>query len=188
MASLIHKLNIPTGQYDYSNYTDKGDEYRRYFTYCDPTEEDDHGYPVCYEQYYDPSTGQTGDHGDYLVSETLYIDEGVWRVNLSGRKRKVHLYKFDNWYTITKIGDYGHNERFKIEEAGSYILIGDDTYPNDPIPDGLYIIEQEGIPIPIYASTTIDEPIGYDDLKMTMKRNDYHGMGAEVSLGELEFV
>lgn len=33
----------------------------------------------------------------------------------------------------------------------------------------------------------IDEPIGYDDLQMTMQRHDYHGMGAEVSLGNLEF-
>lgn len=33
----------------------------------------------------------------------------------------------------------------------------------------------------------IDEPIGYDDLQMTMQRHDYHGIGAEVSLGNLEF-
>ncbi|MBQ9602437.1 MAG: hypothetical protein IJR42_01330 [Paludibacteraceae bacterium] len=33
----------------------------------------------------------------------------------------------------------------------------------------------------------INEPVGFDDLQMTMKRNDYHGMGAEVSLGTLEF-
>lgn len=36
-------------------------------------------------------------------------------------------------------------------------------------------------------TTVIDEPIGFDDLQMTIKRNDYHGMGAEMSLGELEF-
>lgn len=33
----------------------------------------------------------------------------------------------------------------------------------------------------------IDEPIGFDDLTMQMQRNDYHGIGAEVSLGSLEF-
>ncbi len=37
------------------------------------------------------------------------------------------------------------------------------------------------------TTTVIDEPIGFDDLKMTMKRHDYHGMGAEMSLGNLEF-
>ena len=33
----------------------------------------------------------------------------------------------------------------------------------------------------------IDEPIGFDSLKMTMKRGDYHGMSAEVSEETLEF-
>lgn len=35
--------------------------------------------------------------------------------------------------------------------------------------------------------TEIDEPIGFDNLKMTMKRGDYHGMSAEVSEQTLEF-
>lgn len=33
----------------------------------------------------------------------------------------------------------------------------------------------------------ISEPIGFDDLQSTIKRHEYHGMGAEVSLGNLEF-
>lgn len=33
----------------------------------------------------------------------------------------------------------------------------------------------------------IDEPIGFDDIKMTMKRGDYHGMSAEFSEATLEF-
>ena len=33
----------------------------------------------------------------------------------------------------------------------------------------------------------IDEPIGCDDLKTTIKRHEYHGMSAEVSVGTLEF-
>lgn len=33
----------------------------------------------------------------------------------------------------------------------------------------------------------IDEPIGFDNLKMTMKRGEYHGMSAEVSELSLEF-
>lgn len=33
----------------------------------------------------------------------------------------------------------------------------------------------------------IDEPIGFDQLKTTMKRGDYHGMSVEVSVGTLEF-
>ncbi len=37
------------------------------------------------------------------------------------------------------------------------------------------------------TTTVIDEPIGFDNLKMTMKRHEYHGMGAEVSLDNLEF-
>ncbi|MCM1034945.1 MAG: hypothetical protein NC229_08525 [Bacteroides sp.] len=35
--------------------------------------------------------------------------------------------------------------------------------------------------------TIIDEPIGFDNLQMSMQRNDYHGIGAEVSEGNLEF-
>lgn len=35
--------------------------------------------------------------------------------------------------------------------------------------------------------TEIDEPIGFDSLKMTMKRGEYHGMSAEVSEQTLEF-
>lgn len=33
----------------------------------------------------------------------------------------------------------------------------------------------------------IDEPIGFDGLKTTIKRGDYHGISAEVSVGTLEF-
>lgn len=33
----------------------------------------------------------------------------------------------------------------------------------------------------------IEEPIGFDQLKTTIKRGDYHGMSVEVSVGELEF-
>lgn len=33
----------------------------------------------------------------------------------------------------------------------------------------------------------IDEPIGCDDLNTTIKRHEYHGMSAEVSVGTLEF-
>ena len=33
----------------------------------------------------------------------------------------------------------------------------------------------------------IEEPIGFDSLKTTIKRHEYHGMSAEVSLGDLEF-
>lgn len=35
--------------------------------------------------------------------------------------------------------------------------------------------------------TEIDEPIGFDSLKMTMKRGEFHGMSAEVSEQTLEF-
>lgn len=35
--------------------------------------------------------------------------------------------------------------------------------------------------------TLIDEPIGFDSLKMLMKRHEYHGMSAEVSEQTLEF-
>lgn len=35
--------------------------------------------------------------------------------------------------------------------------------------------------------TLIDEPIGFDSLKMVMKRHEYHGMSAEVSEQTLEF-
>lgn len=33
----------------------------------------------------------------------------------------------------------------------------------------------------------IEEPIGFDTLKTTIKRHEYHGMSVEVSVGELEF-
>ena len=33
----------------------------------------------------------------------------------------------------------------------------------------------------------IDEPIGFDGLKTTIKRNEYHGISAEVSVGTLSF-
>lgn len=37
------------------------------------------------------------------------------------------------------------------------------------------------------VSYVIDEPIGFDGLKTTIKRGDYHGISAEVSVGTLEF-
>ena len=33
----------------------------------------------------------------------------------------------------------------------------------------------------------IEEPIGFDSMKSTIKRHEYHGMSAEVSVGDLEF-
>jgi hypothetical protein len=36
-------------------------------------------------------------------------------------------------------------------------------------------------------SLVIDEPIGYDSLVVTLERHDFHGIGAEASLGDLEF-
>lgn len=33
----------------------------------------------------------------------------------------------------------------------------------------------------------IDEPVGFDNLKTTIKRHEYHGMSVEVSVGDLEF-
>ena len=38
-----------------------------------------------------------------------------------------------------------------------------------------------------YNETIIDEPIGFDALQTHIQRHEYHGMGAEVSMGELEF-
>lgn len=35
--------------------------------------------------------------------------------------------------------------------------------------------------------TTIDEPVGFDGLQTTLKRHDYHGIGAESTLDKLEF-
>ena len=37
------------------------------------------------------------------------------------------------------------------------------------------------------VQNVIDEPIGFDGLKTTIKRGDYHGVSAEVSAGTLEF-
>lgn len=37
------------------------------------------------------------------------------------------------------------------------------------------------------VQTIIDEPVGFDGLKTTIKRGDYHGVSAEVSVGTLEF-
>ena len=37
------------------------------------------------------------------------------------------------------------------------------------------------------VSHVIDEPVGFDGLKTTIKRGDYHGISAEVSVGTLEF-
>lgn len=36
-------------------------------------------------------------------------------------------------------------------------------------------------------SVVIDEPVGFDSLQVSMERHDYHGIGAEASLGSLEF-
>ena len=37
------------------------------------------------------------------------------------------------------------------------------------------------------TKVTIEEPIGYDKMKTTISRGDYHGMSAQVSVGTLEF-
>lgn len=37
------------------------------------------------------------------------------------------------------------------------------------------------------TTTQIEEPVGFDSLKVTLKRSDYHGISAEMSVGTLEF-
>lgn len=38
-----------------------------------------------------------------------------------------------------------------------------------------------------HDKATIEEPVGFDNLQMSIKRNDYHGICAESSVGNLEF-
>ena len=47
----------------------------------------------------------------------------------------------------------------------------------------------ETLEVEIYRvhEQVIDEPVGYDNLQVQLDRHDYHGIGAEASLGTLEF-
>ena len=100
------------------------------------------------------------------------------------------IYKVTDWTEnayVSHVGSYSHNATVQLT-AGQYIIASD---MNDTDLDGLkgalLEVTEYDVVVKDYQTTVIEEPIGFDDLKMTMKRHDYHGMGAEVSLGDLEF-
>lgn len=124
---------------------------------------------------------------------TLVAGDYVVHTKISGGS--FVLFKCSTYYSptqkVTYVGTYTDGSTITIATEGDYLLAqaeGDLTGTSN-LSHSLAILvdKQEVVKNITYTEYTIDEPIGFDNLKMTMKRHDYHGMGAEVSLDNLEF-
>lgn len=85
---------------------------------------------------------------------------------------------FVNTIVVKESGDY----EYSVEESGTYYV--------------LFLQSEEDFDSIVLETTKknttqdfeiIEEPIGFDNMKTTIKRHEYHGMSAEVTVGELEF-
>ena len=104
------------------------------------------------------------------------------------------LYVCDTYFApneyMIKVGSFSNGDIFTLENDGEYCLAtrGAETTTNlTNSVAKIESVEKTKIVTTDIDTTIIDEPIGFDDLQMHIERNDYHGMGAEVSLGSLEF-
>ena len=123
--------------------------------------------------------------GDKNLSEAYYLEAGTYKVELVEHHEDFSLWKaniYEDGNKIVQVGTFYDGDRIVLEQDAYYLIM-----ENDP---GVYLtklIREYDEEVLDYATTVIDEPIGFDDLQSTIKRQDYHGMGAEVSLGTLEF-
>lgn len=107
--------------------------------------------------------------GDRIVCELTSPNQAIGKIS-----------RYEEYVMIQSLHKQGET-RVEVEENEAYI-------------EPEYIIvsaTEEGLNIKCevttITSTTIEEPIGYDDLQVSMERHEYHGIGAEASLSSLEF-
>lgn len=126
-----------------------------------------------------------------ILSDPQTLTPGIYKANVNNPGHKLIIFYAETYAeneVIQKIGEYEDGDRFEITTAGVYILMENDYEGTDDLRYSVQkFIREYDEEVIDYETTTIEEPIGFDDLKMTIKRHDYHGMGAEVSLGNLEF-
>lgn len=101
--------------------------------------------------------------------------EGIGTFRSDSPHAGEHWYHKGYWANLRKVA----GDNVYLEEGKEYYVITKDRSLLNNLSLQIHTSDID--------TSIIDEPIGWDDLKMSMKRNDYHGMGAEVSLGELEF-
>lgn len=133
-----------------------------------------------------------------MTTQPINMTSGKWRLdapNYETRNYSLYLIPsgiYRDQQPVTKIADLKHNDTVEITD-GVYILVGDEDWDDGIVDWGVVIIPRvitdnpEVIVHESYTETVVDEPIGFDKLQVEMKRHDYHGIGAEVSAGTLEF-
>lgn len=115
------------------------------------------------------------------------LTAGTYEVSVEGENAKLTLMMVASFVPnerATKIGEFSDGDIVTLTEDAIYLLAVPDSTDRGY---KLTACTVNDVEVDDYSTTVIEEPIGWDDLQMTIKRNDYHGMGAEVSLGELEF-
>jgi len=134
------------------------------------------------------------DDNGYVVSDPIELSAGqsaILKANISNIGR-VHspLYYWQAIYLCDSTFEVGEHctlavktqingAEIKYTAESDCILIVVSNYWNG--------VNLASLRIEDYDQYDIDEPIGFDGLRMHIERNDYHGMGAEVSLDSLEF-
>lgn len=132
-----------------------------------------------------------GEWSKRCVSNPQTLTTGTYKAIVNNENHKLILFRLESYEDnarMYKIGEYSDGDRIEISTAGQHVLLENDYQGFDDMSYSLKkLIREYDEEVIDYITTPIDEPIGWDDLKMSMKRNDYHGMGAEVSMGNLDF-
>lgn len=150
-------------------------------------DEDSGGYPMFRYPHQAPSTARN-------ISKETYIPAGSYVAVVNNPNGYVRLFKVRTRYyaneTAELIGEYSDGDVIVLTDVNAYYFIEDDNMES-LANMGNYLSSyeeyQEQVPTEERVVVDIDEPIGFDNLKTTMQRHEYHGMGAEVSLDNLEF-
>lgn len=151
--------------------------------------------------------------GDFVVGDLYYPTSKLSHMQ---RRLLTSTYQEGYHYTsIPILLNKGDVMRLKTNASSQGIAwLWDDGYQdgkNAYIDEGTYSTEEgtwvtltasrDNLPVTIMSSADtystlevyvareipIEEPIGYDNLQVALERHDYHGIGAESSIGTLEF-
>lgn len=117
--------------------------------------------------YYTAPLAKLG-KGDKIICKLTSPNQAIGRVS--------EYKEYNMVYPVHNKGD----EYIRIEEGSVY---GNEYIIISTTEEGLHI----DCEVTTTSVVTIEEPIGFDQFKMTMQRTEYHGISAEVSQLDLEF-
>lgn len=119
--------------------------------------------------------------GDYYTAPLAKLDKGdKIKCKLSSPDQAIgKVSEYAEWVMVYPVHNQGEENVF-LEESDPY---GHEYIIVSTTEEGLNI----DCEVTKKSEAIIDEPIGFDQLKMTLQRTEYHGISAEVSQLDLEF-